>query len=302
MNKKEYQDAYLDGIHETIYRLDKCNNDAARKRIAGNYWYCLIDSPMDVFYNTTLSDSFECSGKDSFRWIGQLKGGKNPTLFSISKTKKKGIYTFHWLMLFLENSVIGKPIKFSLLEDRIKRLCAEQYQKDGNKYNPNSEDMYKKIYMDSIIFFDKDTIKSKAFNDLKDALCIGVTSMYQAVESTCVCTDYSDGVLMFPIEHEEDLNRIFKYRDVKDGNKNRSSIFSVVKEHSRNGVSVERHIRSGGFVYNGRTFGLILGSDATNNQFDIHDDKRISAKAISRAKKVDTVDLHDDGLIFASNE
>lgn len=303
MNNEEYRDAYLDGIQNTIHCLDRCNGLAGRKRIAGFYWYCLIDSPMDLFYNTTLSDSFACSGRDSFRWIGQLKGGANPTLFTISKTKKKNIYIFHWLMLFKENSVVGKPLKFTLLEDRIKSLCAEQYQKDGNEYNHNSEETYKKIYLDSILLFDKDTINSKIFYDLKEALCTGIISMYQAVTATCVTTDYSDGVLLFPIEKEEELNKIFKYRDAEDGKKRRSPIYSVVKEHTRNGSVVEHHLRTKGFTYNGRIFGLILGSDAFNNKFGRVHNEKISPKAIARvkkAKKTDSVDLIDNGAIFAN--
>lgn len=298
---KEFQSAFIDGIQDTIHRLDKCNSEASRKAISGHYWYCLLGSLMDVFYNTTIADSFECSGRDSFRWIGELKGGLNPVLFSISKTKKKNVYAFHYAMLFKENNTIGKPIKFTLLENSVKRLCAEQYRKDGNRYNSDSSEIYKKIYIDSIVFFDRDTIKSKAFNDLKEALCNGIISMYQAVTSTCITTDYSDGVLMFPIEHEEELNKIFKHRDVKDGNARRSTIFSVVKEHTREGNLVERHVRANGFVYNGRNFGLVLGSDAIHNRYDFHDGKEISRKAIARAKRDESEDFSDDGLIYANN-
>ena len=298
MNDEAIRDVFLDSIHNTIHCLDISNEEMRIKAIGGHYWYCLINSPMSAFFNTTLSESFECSETESFRWIWQPKDVLNPFLYSVRKTKKKNVYAFQFAMLLKEKTIIGKQIKFSLLESRIKRLCSEQYQADGNKYNPESEDKYKKIYMDSIVFLDKDIVSAPAYKDLLEALCIGIINMYQSITATCVCTDYAGGWLMFPIEHEEMLNAIFKYRDIEDGHKRRSPVYSVVREHSRGGNAVERHIRSKGFTYNGRTFGIKLGLDAFNNQFDIHDNKQASAKAIARMKKTDTDDFSDDGLIF----
>ena len=230
-----------------------------------------------------------------------MEGQFNPTLCSIRKTKKKNVYSFHWVTLFEEKGIVGKTLKFVLLEDRIKRLHAEQYQKDGNKYDSSNEWIYEKIYIDSIMFSDKVIRESKAYVKLKKLLCIGIISMYQALEATCVCTDYSGGVLAFPIENEKELNMIFKYRDVEEGNKRRSPVFAVVKEHTRNGNQVERHVRAKGFVYNGRNFGLLAGTDAMNNQFDVHDNKRISLRAAERLKKAATLDCSDTGLIFAKD-
>lgn len=244
-------------------------------RLPADIIWVMHDHIPSYFVKTTVSDLHDVEGVINLTVMTQFHDFANRIILKIREPHKKD---FFGKIKFtprntLALTVIGAAPDGIWENDKTPILQNESYiirECDAAYANDEEEVDYSEIMRNAWTFLEDDKRfatypesmrrKPTGTKDLSYCVQEALCAFHDASEHYGICYEWNNALFVISVEREN-LKEIFKNRDKIDGR--RRVLPVVVKEHTRNGATVEAHMRMGSnyVSIDGREFTFFMGAE-----------------------------------------